>query len=198
MYLAAGGNENRAIVWDISETSAPKFLFTIPHLAAVKALHFCPWSSPPTLLATAGGLNDCSVKIWHVPLGSLIKQFFTSGQITSVTWLKYLRQLAVTFGYRFNSTLGAAVVYKYPDFTLVSQVLQKELRVFSCAVSTDQTRIAVTSQDGTVILFPLWERSAKVKAALDLPTHSPPHTANDFESSIIQLMEGIDAGFALR
>lgn len=175
------------------------------HLAAIKALDFCPWLTPPTLLATGAGSNDRLIRVWHFTLGTLVKALPTPGQVTSVTWSKTRRELVVTFGHSFSPSTGVISIYSYPDFHLVAQAPDKGLRAFNAAVSPDQQKIAVATQDGMVRMYQLWkddERADKgtlrILRSAELSQMGPIQSARDFDSSIILLVENMNTGLVLR
>lgn len=203
-YLAAGGNENKVIVWTVSGVRL-EMLTELRHLAAIKALDFCPWLSPPTLLATGAGSNDRQIRVWHFTLGTLVKALPTPGQITSVTWLRTRRELVVTFGHSFSPSTGVVSIYSYPDFDLVARAPDKGLRAFNASVSPDQQRIAVATQDGMVRMYQLWKDEARdeegalrVLRSAELLQMGPIQNARDFDSSIILLVENMNTGLVLR
>ena len=69
--LASGGNENHVYVWDLAKRSSSNFLHCFKdHCAAVKALSWCPYDS--SVLASGGGTEDRSIKLWNVKKGTII------------------------------------------------------------------------------------------------------------------------------
>lgn len=190
------------ITWRIRETRLEK-ITTLPHLAAVKALEFCPWLSPPSLLATGAGSNDRSIRVWHFTLGAIVKSLSTSGQITNIAWLKTRREIAVSFGHSFDPPPGVVGIYNYPDFELVARVPGEGLRAFNSDLSPDQTKVAVATQDGMVRMYWLWkdnheDHSSVGELAKSLSGLRPRPTEKDFDSSIILLVEEINTSLILR
>lgn len=57
-------------------------LQTWRHLAAVKAIAFCPWR--PSLLATGGGSNDKMIHFFHTTSGTTLATIAVSAQVTSL------------------------------------------------------------------------------------------------------------------
>lgn len=82
-YLASGGNDNIVSVWDNAGNTVHQWA---EHNAAVKAIAWCPWQS--SLLATGGGTDDRTIKMWNVNLGSrnLLATTETKSQISSLIW----------------------------------------------------------------------------------------------------------------
>lgn len=58
--FASGANDNKVLLWDIRTGSA--FSTLKGHKGAIKAISWCPWKS--NTLATGGGRNDKTIKIW--------------------------------------------------------------------------------------------------------------------------------------
>lgn len=92
--LASGGNENHVYIWDSSKMSSSNFLHCFKdHRAAVKALAWCPYDS--AVLASGGGTDDRSIKLWNVQKGTCICSIDTKAQARqtffSLSWqLSYL------------------------------------------------------------------------------------------------------------
>lgn len=58
--FASGANDNKAYIWDIRNDNP--MLSIKGHKGAIKAMSWCPWRS--NVLATGGGNNDQTIKIW--------------------------------------------------------------------------------------------------------------------------------------
>lgn len=59
--FASGANDNKVCIFDV-RNSTP-FSILKGHQGAVKAISWCPWKS--NILATGGGKNDRTLKIWN-------------------------------------------------------------------------------------------------------------------------------------
>lgn len=66
------------------------------HSAAIKAVAFAPWQ--PTLLATGGGITDCTVHFYHAPTGSCLAKIYMWAQVTGLVWSKTHREITVVLG----------------------------------------------------------------------------------------------------
>lgn len=83
-YLASGGNDNLVCVYSASEV-LPKKIGAVyehmfnDHLAAVKAVAWCPWK--PSLLCTGGGTTDHHLRFWNVCTGSSVRAIDVETQV---------------------------------------------------------------------------------------------------------------------
>lgn len=164
----------------------PQLRFTLPHLAAVKGILYCPWA--PSLLVTGGGSNDQHLRFWHTKSGALISQSKLNGQITSVTWSNSRKELAVSFG--LLSAPMLLNVYSYPDMQLLKTArIYGSMRALSASVLPDQTRIALAANDCTVRVYGLWDpRAHEITGLPDF------QGAGMFGSRVIENSEGIGEG----
>ncbi|KAH8194802.1 hypothetical protein TruAng_011034 [Truncatella angustata] len=91
-----------------------------PHLAAVKAIAFCPWR--PHLLATGGGSNDKMIHFYHSTSGTTLATISVSAQVTSLVWSTTRREIAATFGYAQPDHAIRIAVFSWPDCQMVASV----------------------------------------------------------------------------
>lgn len=90
------------------------------HLAAVKAIAFCPWR--PHLLATGGGSNDKMIHFFHTTSGSSLATIAVSAQVTSLAWNTSRREIAATFGYAQPDHAVRIAVFSWPDCRMIGSV----------------------------------------------------------------------------
>ncbi|EGW31425.1 uncharacterized protein SPAPADRAFT_141342 [Spathaspora passalidarum NRRL Y-27907] len=202
--LAVGANDNCCTIWDIQDIYRPELKFILPHNAAIKALSYCPWT--PSLLATGGGSKDRKIRFWHTATGTLLNEYYTDGQITSLKWSHYKKEIVATFGFgggrghrrirnrndnhtnnnnNHQSTL--LCVYSYPQMIPVVEVTAAyNLRILSSTMSPDHCSICVATNDSTIRIYRLWEKSIEVCANYDSS-----RKIGDYGSSLIELVEGI-------
>lgn len=188
--VAVGANENVALVWSIEDPYIPLLLCRLEHHLAVKGIAFCPWT--PNLLATGGGSNDRHLRFWHTATGTLLREYNTKRQVTSITWSTSHREVVVTFGFDEQSPSTLVAVYSYPSLKIKANAFTKDRRALSAEVSPDQSKIAVATSDGTVRLYQLWEpRNATLLTRVSGTTL--------FSSPIIDMIEGVGViGSSLR
>jgi cell division cycle protein 20 (cofactor of APC complex) len=139
--LASGGNDNLVCLWDACMSGAqpggpvshrrglfggattsptyeravvrPRSVLT-DHTAAVKAMDWCPFTRG--LLATGGGTEDTTVKLWNTHSGSapgaaLLNSTYTGSQVCSLLWSRtgHHRELVTAHGF----PNGQLSVWKY-------------------------------------------------------------------------------------
>jgi meiosis-specific APC/C activator protein AMA1 len=95
-------------------------LQTWRHLAAVKAMAFCPWR--PHLLATGGGSNDKMIHFFHTTSGAALATISVNAQVTSLVWSKTRREIAATFGYAQPDHEVRIAIFSWPDCKMVGCV----------------------------------------------------------------------------
>ncbi|KAM0815704.1 putative WD40-repeat-containing domain protein [Seiridium cardinale] len=100
--------------------SASDALQTWYHLAAVKAIAFCPWR--PHLLATGGGSNDRMIHFFHTTSGAALATISVSAQVTSLVWSTTRREIAATFGYAQPDHNIRIAVFSWPECQMVGSV----------------------------------------------------------------------------
>ncbi|CDO94788.1 unnamed protein product [Kluyveromyces dobzhanskii CBS 2104] len=161
--IAVGGNDNCCSIWrynnkDLNEE--PELQFKLKHASAVKAMAFCPWSK--ALLVTGGGSYDRHLRFWHYKSGTLLREFKTPGQITSIIWCKGQKQLLVTFGFTSQELPVFIIMYSYPSMEEILRIKQPtQLRALTAATSPDAKKICVASDDETVRFYSIWENSCE-------------------------------------
>ncbi|ETS80919.1 hypothetical protein PFICI_08448 [Pestalotiopsis fici W106-1] len=90
------------------------------HLAAVKAIAFCPWR--PHLIATGGGSNDKMIHFFHSTSGAVLATISVNAQVTSLHWSATRREIAATFGYAQPEHPVRIAVFSWPDCKMVGSV----------------------------------------------------------------------------
>ena len=97
--VAVGANDNCCTIWNIKDVTEPILKFVLPHNAAIKALSYCPWTL--SLLATGGGSKDRKIRFWHTASGTLLNEYYTDGQITSLIWSRFKRDCGHLWVWRY-------------------------------------------------------------------------------------------------
>ncbi|CAA6659198.1 unnamed protein product [Spirodela intermedia] len=125
----AGGNDNLLHIWDLSASSSSSggaaasraavgqnaWLHRFDdHMAAVKALAWCPFQS--NLLASGGGGGDRCIKFWNTHTGACLNSVDTGSQVCSLLWSKNERELLSSHGFTQNQL----TLWKYPPCCLGS------------------------------------------------------------------------------
>lgn len=135
--LASGGNENYLCIWDAamsmrstnsgrsatrSNREPPRLTLT-QHVAAVKALAWCPFHRG--LLASGGGTADRTIKFWNSNSGAVLNSIDTGSQVCSLLWSKHQRELCSSHGFSENQL----ILWRYPNMTKIQEFKGHTARV---------------------------------------------------------------------
>ncbi|KAG6506187.1 cell division cycle 20.2, cofactor of APC complex-like [Zingiber officinale] len=149
--LASGGNDNLLHIWDISMASANpspgqnQWLHRFnDHMAAVKALAWCPFQS--NLLASGGGGMDRSIKFWNTHTGACLNSIDTGSQVCALLWNKNERELLSSHGFTQNQL----TLWKYPSMVKIAELTGHTSRVLFMAQSPDGCTVASAAGDETL------------------------------------------------
>ncbi|CAG99752.1 Ama1p [Kluyveromyces lactis] len=190
--IALGGNDNCCTICKYNENDLdeePELQFKLKHASAVKAMAFCPWSK--ALFVTGGGSYDRHLRFWHSKSGTLLREFKTPGQITSIIWSKGQKQLLVTFGFTNQELPVFIIMYSYPSMEEIIRIKQPtQLRALTAATSPDAKKICVASDDETVRFYSIWENTCEDMR--ETPSNGI------YGSEIIEHEEGISLNCMLR
>ena len=69
---------------------------------------WCPWQN--RLLATGGGTNDRTVKLWNMNTGDCVDTIDTKSQVSGIFWNSEYQEIITSHGFP-NHTLQ---IWKYP------------------------------------------------------------------------------------
>jgi cell division cycle 20, cofactor of APC complex len=177
--LASGGNDNLLCIWDASGSMTPATAATggvvrevaprhvlRDHMAAVKALAWCPWSR--TTLASGGGSSDRTIKTWNASSGALLNSIDTGSQVCSLLFNPNHRELVSSHGFSRNEIS----VWKYPSFVKVRELTGHTARVLHMAAGPDGSSVATAGADETLRFWRLLgepkdeEKAPAVESAL--------------------------------
>ncbi|MQL91989.1 hypothetical protein Taro_024608 [Colocasia esculenta] len=148
--LASGGNDNLLHIWDLSMASRNipgqnQWLHRFEdHMAAVKALAWCPFQS--NLLASGGGGNDRCIKFWNTHTGACLNSVDTGSQVCSLLWNKNERELLSSHGFTQNQL----TLWKYPSMVKMAELTGHTSRVLFMAQSPDGCTVASAAGDETL------------------------------------------------
>eukprot|EP01099_Mayorella_cantabrigiensis_P005677 TRINITY_DN4600_c0_g1_i1.p1 TRINITY_DN4600_c0_g1~~TRINITY_DN4600_c0_g1_i1.p1 ORF type:complete len:291 (-),score=55.01 TRINITY_DN4600_c0_g1_i1:194-1066(-) len=169
--LASGGNDNSLCIWEgVSSgvVNEPKFRLN-EHVAAVKALAWCPWK--PSVLASGGGTADRTIRFWNTTNGSCLSSVDTGSQVCALRWNQHTRQLISSHGFSLNQIC----VWKFPSMTKQAELTGHQSRVLHLAMSPDETTIvsAAGDRDQTLRFWKLYDGRPKSIVNLSLPSSTP-------------------------
>lgn len=95
--FASGANDSKVYLWDVRQNTPSATIKG--HKGAVKAISWCPWKS--NILATGGGKNDRTIKIWGENM-NLISQTETKSQLSGLEWNQKNKFLVSSHGPNSN------------------------------------------------------------------------------------------------
>lgn len=129
------GNDNLLHIWDLSMGSSSNLAHNQnqwlhrfeDHMAAVKALAWCPFQS--NLLASGGGGGDRCIKFWNTHTGACLNSVDTGSQVCSLLWNKNERELLSSHGFTQNQL----TLWKYPSMVKISELTGHTSRVLFMA-----------------------------------------------------------------
>lgn len=120
------------------------------------------WSpSHASVLATGGGTNDRSIKLWNVSSGTLLKSVNAESQVSALIWSDAYREILSSHGF----TKHQLSLWKYPEMTKVGEMMGHTGRVLQMALSPDSTTVATVGADETLRF---WRIFPPTKTAKDL------------------------------
>ena len=145
-YLASGGNDNILNIWASQQQglhTGPSPLHSLTsHMAAVKAVAWCPWQS--NILASGGG----TIKIWNINTnnGQMLSTTHTQSQVSSLLWAREYRELVSSHGYDRNEIL----IWKYPTMERTAELTGHTERVLHLCLSPDGSTLLSAGADETL------------------------------------------------
>jgi len=168
--LASGGNENLLCIWDAvmshthhshhsrlgltQQSYGPRLCFEDHHIAAVKAVSWCPWQRH--LLATGGGTADRTIKLWNtssVGVTAGTENVFsidTGSQVCAIQWSDHYKELISSHGFSDNQL----ILWRFnpTEHTLhkVHELRGHTARVLYLAKSPDGQTICSASADESI------------------------------------------------
>lgn len=160
-YLASGGNDNRVCIFSnhLERDQTAEFVLT-DHMAAVKALAWCPYQSH--LLATGGGSADRCIKLWNGSTGTLLNSIDTGSQVCALKWNPHEKELLSSHGYAKNQLC----LWKFPNMTLIKEFYGHESRILHLAISPDGTVVCSAGADEKLSFWRMFGTSQTEKKSV--------------------------------
>ncbi|XP_030492144.1 cell division cycle 20.3, cofactor of APC complex-like [Cannabis sativa] len=153
--LASGGNENLIHIWESSKMISSQFLHRFKdHCAAVKALAWCPYQSE--LLASGGGTNDGTIKLWNTQNGTCIKSIETYAQICGLEWNRHHKELLSGHGFGYGGLGNQLCLWRYPSLTKVGDLKRHASRILHLSQSPDGLTVVSAGADETLRFWDLF------------------------------------------
>uniref|UniRef100_A0A7S2WBP6 CDC20/Fizzy WD40 domain-containing protein n=1 Tax=Mucochytrium quahogii TaxID=96639 RepID=A0A7S2WBP6_9STRA len=164
--LASGGNDNLLCLWDARYADggsqaaraiqAPRLKIS-DHLAAVKALAWCPHQR--NVLASGGGTADRTIKMWNAANGACLNSVDTGSQVCSLLWNPHEKELLSSHGFSENQLC----LWKYPSMVKTKELSGHTSRVLHMALSPDGTMVCSGAADETLRFWKVFEEPSKTK-----------------------------------
>ncbi|KAM3295990.1 hypothetical protein ACQJBY_038357 [Aegilops geniculata] len=165
--LASGGNDNLLHIWDVSmassaqSTGRTQWLHRLDdHLAAVKALAWCPFQS--NLLASGAGVGDRCIKFWNTHTGACLNSVDTGSQVCALLWNKNDRELLSSHGFTQNQL----TLWKYPSMVKMAELNGHTYPVLYMAQSPDGCTVASAAADEALRIWNVFGTSDAPKATV--------------------------------
>lgn len=161
--LASGGNDNKLCIWELTSPSPLQEIQE--HVAAVKALAWCPWK--PNLLASGGGTTDRQIKLWDSVSGSCLGSTETGSQVCALEWNTHDKELLSAHGHSQNQL----TLWKYGDMGKIGEFHGHTGRVLGMSQSPDGTTVVSAGADETLRFWSVFATSVKTtyKGTRDSP-----------------------------
>jgi cell division cycle protein 20 (cofactor of APC complex) len=159
-HLASGSNDNTIKIWAGNNVISTTPLHCLTnHVAAVKALAWCPWHS--SLLASGAGTADRCIKFWNVVTGQCLNSVDTKSQVCGLLWSLEHRELVSGHGYSQNQLS----IWKYPTMMKVCELVGHTGRILHMCCSPDSSVVASLGADETLRLWHCFQVNERKKAS---------------------------------
>ncbi|KAI1728294.1 cell division cycle protein 20 like protein [Ditylenchus destructor] len=168
-YLTSGGADAAVNVWERNQINAeePNSIWTFSdHTAAVKAIEYVPFLgiAGSNMVATGGGTNDHTVRIWNLSTGAAYSSFDTFSQVTGILFNKTYKEMVTGHGnpnsgvrvWRYNSSKG---------FEHVADLKSHGGRVLGLCQNPNGEYVMSSGEDETMRLWHCWKIDESLKNA---------------------------------
>ncbi|MED6125372.1 hypothetical protein PIB30_067963 [Stylosanthes scabra] len=122
-----------------SSNSSTRWLHSLgEHMAAVKALAWCPFQA--NLLASGGGGADQCIKFWNTYTSACLNTVNTGSQVCALLWSKKEREL-------LSSHQNQLILWKYPSMLKLAELTGHRERVLYMTQSPDGCTVVSAAGD---------------------------------------------------
>ncbi|KJH40199.1 WD domain, G-beta repeat protein [Dictyocaulus viviparus] len=119
--LASGSGDNTVRLWDESRlgNSISESLYVLDeHVGSVRAVQFCNYKS--SLLASGGGMQCKSIKLWNVNSGELLKSIQTGAAVNGIIFNSDYKEMMSAHA------CGKLVIWKHPTYAEIAKLPGKD------------------------------------------------------------------------
>ncbi|CAD5209046.1 unnamed protein product [Bursaphelenchus okinawaensis] len=172
-YLVSGGADHCVNVWDERQISAEEPNVTyqfVEHTATVKAIEFVPFlGMNNNMVATGGGLNDGTVKLWNLTSGQLHTSIQTDNQVSGILFNKNYKEMCTSHGnprsfLRFHN-------YKNQKFETIGDIDSHTGRILTITQSPCGQFVLSAASDEALRLWNCWKQDKSVSGLTSSMRH---------------------------
>ncbi|XP_077864199.1 cell division cycle protein 20 homolog [Saccoglossus kowalevskii] len=163
-YLASGGNDNIINIWDASNMSGSPLYSFSHHMAAVKALSWCPWQQ--SVLASGAGIADRTIRFWNVNTGLCLNTIDTGSQVSGILWSQEYKELISGHGY----SAYHLAIWKYPSMKKVADLKGHVSRILAMTQSPDEENVMTAGADETLQIWNCFKAKQKLNKSANAKT----------------------------
>ena len=150
--MASGGNDNQVCIWDMRLTRFPLHRQS-DHLAAVKALAWCPWQSH--ILVTGSGTADKRIRVWDTTSNTCLNSIHADDQISSIHFAMNRSELVSCHGFLGNSIN----VWHYPEMFPVTSIHAHDSRILQSCISQDASILITAAADECIKVWDIFSQT---------------------------------------
>ncbi|KAI1714223.1 anaphase-promoting complex subunit 4 WD40 domain-containing protein [Ditylenchus destructor] len=182
-YLTTGGADAVVNVWEHSQicTSNAQPIWSFNgHSAAVKAIEYVPFLgiAGSNIVATGGGTNDHTVRLWNLTTGTTISTLDTGSQVSAILFSKPYKEMITGHGnpncgvrvWRYNSSKG---------FEFIANLKSSDKRILGLCQNPDRSYVMSTSEDETMHLWRCWKSDSSMTSNLSNSRNGSQSSASD-------------------
>ncbi|KAL7615301.1 hypothetical protein Lser_V15G09145 [Lactuca serriola] len=161
--LASGGDDNVVYIWEASRMNSARFVHRFTnHVAAVKALAWCPYNFQ--VLASGGGTDDGCIKLWNTQQGTCITSVNTEAQICGLEWNRHYKEIVSGHGFSTNDDRKNTLsLWRYPSMVKAGELSSHSSRVLQLAQNPDGLTLVSAGGDETLRFWEIFGPPPPVK-----------------------------------
>lgn len=149
--LASGGGDNRLLVWNSHESNILHNF--VGHKAAVRAITWSPHKRG--ILASGGGTEDRTIKLWNTTLAKLTSSIDTGSQVCNLEWSKKTDHIVSSHGYAvaMNVKSNTIALWKADNMQKITSFEAHDSRVVYMSISHDGSTVVTGAGNDESLRF---------------------------------------------